>query len=302
MQLKDLGERAIVRDFLTLFEIPDDDVYVDSSKGLMLKVDGFRLDYTAGDADLYDMGWKAVTSVISDLISRGGRPIELLLSVGVPKDLDYSVFSSLASAVKDASDYYNVKVVGGDTNEGNWIDLFGIAEPMCYKPARKVNSKAVLIISEPIGYTETVFNTNKGKNTIFGQKLVHPVLRTDILEFFSQFCEKIYYSTDISDGLFVALHNIARRLKVKVVMTQLPLADEVRAAVSAEPLEFLSKGGEDYATIILLNNDVTDSALSFLEYLGLRPQVIGYTIPGSGVEFEGVEVPERGWDSFKGWI
>jgi len=28
----------------------------------MLKGDGFRLDYTAGGADLYDMGWKAVTA------------------------------------------------------------------------------------------------------------------------------------------------------------------------------------------------------------------------------------------------
>ena len=302
MKLKDLGERAIVRDLLTLFGIPDDDVYVDSSKGLMLKVDGFRLDYTAGGADLYDMGWKAVTSVISDLVSRGGKPFELLLSIGVPKDLDYSAFSSLVSAIKDASDYYNVKVVGGDTNEGNWVDLFGVAEPLCYKPAHKVNSKGVLIISEPIGYTETVFNTNKGKNTIFGQKLVHPTVRTEILEFFSKFCEKIYYSTDISDGLFVSLHNVARRLGVKVVVTELPLADEVKALASVDPLGFLSKGGEDYATLILLSDEVVDVALSYLESLGLRPQLIGYATPGSGVEFEGIAVPERGWDSFKGWI
>ncbi len=301
MKLKDLGEKVIVEQLISVFGIQDDDIYYDNKLNLLLKVDGFRLDYNAGEADLYDMGWKAVTSTISDLISRGGRPLELLVSFGIPKETDYSTFSDLIEGIRDAASYYNVRVVGGDTNEGNWIDVFGVAEPVCYRPPRKVDSKAVLIISEPLGYTETVFNTNKNKNTIFGQKLVHPIVRLDLLEFFSDFCEKIFYSTDVSDGLFITLYNISRRLKSRVVLENLPIANDVPVKQDEVPLEFMYRGGEDYVTLFVVNSSSADDAISLLEDLGFEPIKFGYVVPGQGVEYRGLEVRPKGWDSFRGW-
>jgi Thiamine monophosphate kinase len=85
--LSEIGERQLVDFIRKRFNVVDDDVYVDLALGLMLKGDGFRLDYTAGGADLYDMGWKAVTATVSDVLSKGGKPLYALISFGLPKDL-----------------------------------------------------------------------------------------------------------------------------------------------------------------------------------------------------------------------
>jgi thiamine-monophosphate kinase len=311
-RLSDIGEREFVKSVREKLGIVDDDVYVDPELGLMLKVDGFRLDFTAGGADLYDMGWKAAISSVSDVISRGGLPLEALVSVGLPKGLTVHEANELMSGIEDATKYYNIKLVGGDTNEGNWIDVFLVAKPICYKPPDKVSSNVDLILAEPIGYTEIIFNSLgfKAGDDIFASKLRHPTPRKEVLQALQTECERITYSTDISDGLFVTLENVSRRLSLKVDVTGLGLSEESLMLIkellgtrqpTGNMIDIIAKGGEDYVTLFVVPSDHSRYVINRLAELGLNPLKIGDGSPGSGVYYNGVRVERRGWDSFRGW-
>jgi Thiamine monophosphate kinase len=308
--LSEIGERQLVDFIRKRFNVVDDDVYVDLALGLMLKGDGFRLDYTAGGADLYDMGWKAVTSTVSDVLSKGGKPLYALISFGLPKDLTQREAESLLVGIEDACKYYDVKVVGGDTNEGNWIDVFVLARPFCYKPPLFVNSSVDLIITEPIGYTELIFNSEReiSNNSIFSGRLKHPLVRKELINVFEEACQSIMYSTDVSDGLLVTLNNISRRLSLEITISALPIADEVQEKLSSESMtrraelkDFLAKGGEDYVTVLVVEPKETEHVKRILERWGFRPKTIAIGRPGKGVFYQGSPLSPVGWDSFKGW-
>ena len=69
----------------------------------------------------YQMGFKSVAVNISDLIAMGAEPIGFLLNIAVPNNMILDDFDELVCGVVGACDYYNMPLIGGDTNEGNEI-------------------------------------------------------------------------------------------------------------------------------------------------------------------------------------
>ena len=75
----------------------------------------------------YQMGFKSVAVNISDLIAMGAEPIGFLLNIAVPNNMILDDFDELVCGVVGACDYYNMPLIGGDTNEGNEIIISGTA-------------------------------------------------------------------------------------------------------------------------------------------------------------------------------
>ena len=59
----------------------------------------------------FQMGFKAVTVNVSDLAAMGAKPLGFLLSIAIPKDCKF----------------YNIPLIGGDTNEADEIIISGTA-------------------------------------------------------------------------------------------------------------------------------------------------------------------------------
>lgn len=69
----------------------------------------------------YQMGYKSVVVNVSDLAAMGSRPIGLLLSLAIPKDLLLDDFDELICGIITACNDYQIPLIGGDTNEAKEI-------------------------------------------------------------------------------------------------------------------------------------------------------------------------------------
>ncbi len=75
----------------------------------------------------YQMGYKSVVVNVSDLAAMGAKPIGLVLSLAIPKDLLLDDFDELICGVIGACSDYNIPLIGGDTNEADQIIISATA-------------------------------------------------------------------------------------------------------------------------------------------------------------------------------
>ena len=75
----------------------------------------------------YQMGYKSVVVNVSDLSAMGAKPIGLVLSLAIPKDLLLDDFDELICGVIGACNDYNIPLIGGDTNEADQIIISATA-------------------------------------------------------------------------------------------------------------------------------------------------------------------------------
>lgn len=122
----------------------------------------------------FDMGFKAVTVNVSDLASMGGNPLGFLLNMAIPKDLNIDYFDDIINGAVSACRYYNIPLIGGDTNHYDEIIISGTALGMTNKePMMKYGfSKGDLVcLTGKIGLASLGFyllneNTDKTKSII----------------------------------------------------------------------------------------------------------------------------------------
>ncbi|MFP3201788.1 MAG: AIR synthase related protein [Sulfolobus sp.] len=287
----------------------NDDVYYDGK--LLYKIDGFQLSYSFNFMTFYDLGWKAVISSVSDVISRGGIPKTFLVSIGIPKD-KISKLEELVQGVSDAIDYYTGIYAGGDLNSSDgsgWIDVSIIGEAICYKPP-KINEDGLLLITSPIGYTSLIFLSylkswsiklpEKAKG-----KIRHPIVNKQLPEFIKNYCDEIYYSTDVSDGLLISLYNIMERSGKGIRIYNFPIADEVMEVskeYSISLMDLIKYGGEEFETIFIVKKSQADKIIDELKNLGYNPIIFGEIINEKKIVYKDRKVEKSGWDNFLGWF
>ena len=81
---------------------------------------------------LEDVARKSIVSCVSDFAAKGVRPIFGIVSLTIPKRLSRSNIESLAKGFQRAAREFELKILGGDTNEGKELvinfSLFGVSE------------------------------------------------------------------------------------------------------------------------------------------------------------------------------
>lgn len=298
-----------------VFNSIKDDVYTE--KNLIYKIDGFQLSYTFPFMDLYDLGWKAVISTVSDIISKGGIPSLFFSSIGIPKS-KLDKLESLIEGIADAIKYYNGKYVGGDLNSSDgsgWIDIMGIGLSTC-NSNKDINDGDVVIISNSIGYTSLVFlsyvrswNIHLPNKVI--NKIRHPIVNKGIVKTIEKYCTNISYSTDVSDGLIISLYNIVKRKNVTVELKQIPIDPEVKEmtdSLGVEIKDILKYSGEEFETLLVVRKSVVEEVMREMRKYGLNPIVIGEVIKNENSEgrnnvlYKGEVIENTGWDNFLGWF
>ena len=148
LKLSDIGEKALIDRIIekTLYcsdfnnknlnsystAIGDDsaltDVSIDSDSYLVSSSDMLiQSSHFPDGMSCYQMGFKSVAVNISDLIAMGAEPIGFLLNIAVPNNMLLDDFDELVCGVVGACDYYNIPLIGGDTNEASEIIISGTA-------------------------------------------------------------------------------------------------------------------------------------------------------------------------------
>lgn len=313
-----LGEKGFILNYISKHlsrdVLLDDAYYVRVASGdyLVLKVDGFSLRSAKYPwMDYYDVGWKVVTSVVSDLVAKYATPKYVLVSIGLNRGRSVSEAEDLISGVSDACRYYGASLVGGDTNvsEGDeWVDAVAVGTSPNPIPIRAKDPGDYIIIVGEYGVTGLAYelyvrDVKKLPNKVI-EVTKRPKARVELLNVFTKFRDCICVSTDVSDGLAEALHRLSTINEVSITINELCIPKEVKAMIKnlgLDPMDVALRGGEEFEVIFTTKTECLDGLINELRRFNI-PFTIGVLRRGMHkVIVNSRKVPYVGWDNYLGY-
>ena len=298
---KRLGNTNFVPEDVELFKI--------GKKHFVVKVDTFveSTDLPPG-MKLEDAARKSVVSCVSDFVAKGVKPIFGIVSLTIPKKLSRSNIESLARGFQRAAREFELKILGGDTNEGKELvmtfSLFGIVEKIVGRSGAKTNH--VIITSGPFGYTGaglSILLKNKKSSKKFGAKAKNAVFKPKCNLLFGLKNKKHFSSSmDSSDGLSATLNEMSSQSKKKFVITTMPSENDVLEFAASNKLDsndLILNGGEEYEIVATASRSSLSDIKKYAKKHRIKMYEIGYVTKGRGVFYKRngklVRIKDKGW-------
>jgi len=309
-----LSEKKIIELFQnrlgnTNFVPEDVESFKIGKKRLVAKVDTLveSTDVPPG-MKLEDVARKSIVSCVSDFAAKGVRPIFGIVSLTIPKRLSRSDIESLAKGFQRAAREFELKILGGDTNEGKELvvnfSLFGVSEKIVNRKGAKTNH--VIITSGPFGYSGaglSILLKNKNGSKKFKAKAKSAVFRPNCRLTFG-LKNKNYFSSsmDSSDGLSTTLNEMSTQSKKKFVVTRMPSENDVFDFASSNGLnanDLIFNSGEEYEIVATANTSNLTRIKKYAKKHRIKLYEIGYVTKGSGVFYKKdgklIRIKDKGW-------
>jgi thiamine-monophosphate kinase len=321
--MKGLTEREIIRILTSRFAgqpgVPlgfDDDVSAipfSSKTWIILKTD-----MLVGSTDIppgmtvQEAARKAVVATVSDFAAKGVRPVAAMVSLGLPAPARKKTVQDIARGLRQASQEYHCKIIGGDTNQADdlVIDIaaVGFANPTTLVRRDGARPGDVVCVTGPFGKTSAglrILRSGRQNDLAKYPSLIKAVRQpkarlTEGIALANS--RAITSSIDSSDGFAWSLHQIAQSSRVGLSLHTIPIAAEVESFAKEHQLSSLELalyGGEEYELVMTVKPQRFDNlehrvpALSRIgivekKPLGVRAHLLGRRIM----------VDARGWEHF----
>ena len=327
---KSLGERKLIEliqhrlDIMPNMPIPfgDDVSAIDIANG---KVAVLKTDMLVGKTDiprsmsLWQAARKSVVMNVSDFAAKGTKPVAMLVSLGLPRDLTQKDVEEIARGLNAGAREYGTYIVGGDVNEASdfiaSISLFGIAE----KKSLMLRNGAK--VGDIVAVTGLFGKTSAGLKLLLdgyaASKELRELLLSSVCMPRARLCEGIALSKssavsasiDSSDGLAWSLHEIGRMSDVGFNITNLPVAEEVRRFAEFNGLDAIDLafyGGEEYELVVTVKPKLWAAAETAVREVGGTLVQIGKATKDLQIllSLKGEKriIEARGWEHFKSKI
>jgi len=238
---------------------------------------------------------KSISACVSDLSSKGIDPKIALISLGIPKKYSKFEIEDLARGFKMASREFDVKIIGGDTNESKEliIDccLIGFSEhrevDLPGRGGAKVGDSVV--VSGEFGYTSAglqILMNNAKAHSHLKLKAVSSVTEPKPAQKFGT-CLANYFSASIdsSDGLGISLYEIAKQSHVDIIIDNIPAAKGIHEFAKKNLLDqkqLIFCGGEEYEIIATMSPPNLVKARAIARRAKLKLHVVGKVVKGHG--------------------
>jgi thiamine-monophosphate kinase len=241
--LSDLGERVAIQRIAAILTkgtnrsgIGDDCATIDMGKEYLLATTDMMYQRTHIPAQMtpYQMGWFLVAINLSDIAAKGGTPLGLVLSFGLPKKTSELFLKELTKGADACAVAFGTTIVGGDTKETQEITLCGTAfgtvkknEFMSRTGAHPGDVVAVtgMLGRAGAGYYALKHHTLEKK---LSKALLEPVPKLKEGRLLAQ-QRLVTSSMDLSDGLSTSLYQLQEMNQVgfEIKKNALPLASEL---------------------------------------------------------------------------
>ncbi len=264
------------------------------------------------------LGKKTVSVNISDIAAMGGRPVFILLSVGLPTTFNQSWFKKFSQGVAEACKSYGCILIGGDTVSSPGGFTFSVTaigemliDDVVYRSGAQVNDD--IWVTGNLGDAAAGLELLSGKtdkNIDFNKEIsnahLDPVARIQ----FGQNLARIKIANsmmDVSDGLATDLAHIceASGVKAKLFSDRIPASIallKAAALVGKSATEFALFGGEDYELVFTAKPKVREAIVSLGIEKDTKLTRIGKISQGEGVVLvtpEGeTNIKYKGFDHF----
>ncbi|MGQ9863712.1 MAG: thiamine-phosphate kinase [Bacteroidia bacterium] len=286
-------------------------------------VEGFHFDivYTPP----HHIGYKAISTAVSDIYAMNGHPLYLWISLGIPPQMPLSFAEEMYKGVAQACAEYNVFLSGGDTvptrKGGLFLSVSVYGEVACDKVTFRKGAQPydLICVSGDLGAAYAGLKILQREKAVFLKnpdmqpkveefhyvirRQIHPRARRYMVETLAQRNILPTSMIDVSDGLASELYHLARASQktFRIYLDRLPFHPET-AKVAELFQDFRTHyqlyGGEDYE---LLFTVPMEKHMEVESIEGVS--VIGYVKEGpAAVEMEDAEgkisvLFEGGWDS-----
>jgi thiamine-monophosphate kinase len=276
--LEDIGEKELINrlgKFMPKNQISDDCALIKTkNENLLVNTDSLVENVHFNDIIISpgDLGWKAVVSNISDLLSSGSKKtIGITISLVLPSRTEWIWVEELYRGINKALKEYGGIILGGDCSKGNQkaisITAFGIqGEIELRRNACKSGdvilttgihglSKLGFLIKNKI-YLDNDISLNKRliSKSIehFCRPKVYPNFLKNLIKTRSNKKIKRIGCTDSSDGLFQALQDLASASKCKAIINYEKIPKDKDWPRGNKWDEYYFFGGEDYELVFSL--------------------------------------------------
>jgi len=314
-KLSDLGERQAIRLISKILSegdiavgIGDDCAVLDfGDEYLLVSTDMiFQETHIPKVMTPWQIGWFIVAINLSDIAAKGGRPLGLVLSLGLPKDTTELFLKELMNGANDCATKNGTTIVGGDTKENSQITICGTAfgtvrkdEFMSRKGAKPGDVVAVTgtLGKAGAGY----FALQHGMKDNILKDILEPQPR--IKEGRTLAKQKIVASCmDISDGLSSSLYQLQELNKVgfEIKKDCIPLSpsllDLSKKHTEMDVYEYALHFGGDYELLLTIPPDAFGQAKEKLTAIGTVTKEQGITLIDGASK---TTLKNKGYEHFK---
>ncbi|QUC64901.1 thiamine-phosphate kinase [Nitrosopumilus sp. K4] len=254
---------------------------------------------------------KSIVACISDFAAKGVKPQFGIISLNLPKTISHSKIVEISRGIKRASDEFQIKILGGDTNEGQEIVfhvcVFGESDRIV--PRKGAKSGDIVFATGLFGLTgvglKSLIYKKKGRKE-FVQKCQKAVLKPKPrLEFGLKGRKYFSAAMDSSDGLSTTLNEMAKQSKQKFVIDKIPTPKSVYEFAEQnkiDSMDLIFNTGEEYEFVFTAPKKYRDHIHKLASKLKTPVVQIGYVTKGKGVYLKGdklVQIKDSGWRHFK---
>ena len=262
----------------------------------------------------WQIGWFVVAINLSDIAAKGGKPLGLVLSLGLPKNTQEIYLKELIEGADFCATKYGTSIVGGDTKENQNVTICGTAfgivkkdEFMSRKGAKPGDVVAVTgtLGKAGVGYY-TLKNNIENKKIIKGLFEPMPRIKEGII---LSSLKVINSCIDISDGLSSSLYQLKNLSNVgfKIEKEKIPLTQDLFKLENQKNLDIYKYGlhfGGDYELLLTVPSDKFEKVKRSIENIGSSLTSIGKVTNNKNVYLVDKTskkiLPDRGFEHFKG--
>ncbi len=319
MKVSELNERALIAHIAKLLAKPGNNVIAGAGEDDCAVLDIGGEDYLLVTTDMlhrkmdfplqmsgWQIGWMSVAVNLSDLASKGAKPLGVLMAMGIPPDAELGFIEEIIKGMDDCAGKFGTQIIGGDTDSQDELTMAGTALGLVKKEhlIRRSGAKkgdlvcvtghlgtagaALIALSKKIPASEDILKA-----------LLEPAPRIKEGMALAE-SSAVSSMMDISDGLALSLHDMSKASGVgfKIYENRLPVLSGVRRLLKGEELlEAVVFTGGDFELLFTVAPDKIENAKKACPLT-----VIGEVI-GEGVLIEkaagGVEeLKARGYEHF----
>lgn len=322
-KLSDLGERKaiqLISDILTkkdsISEIGDDCAIIDfENKYLLVSTDMIsQKTHIPNEMTPFQIGWFIVAINLSDIAAKGGKPVGLVLSLGLPKDTSEKFLIELTKGANTCATKFNTFILGGDTKETSEITIcgtaFGVVKKDEFLPRRGAKPDDIVAVTGSLGKAGVGYYCLKNKlsNKKSINSLLEPIpkLREGMI-IAKQKCATS--CMDLSDGLSSSLYQLSKINNVGFIIEyeKIPISSDLlklkKNHKNRNIFNFAVHYGGDYELLLTIPKNCFIKTKKILEKNGLNLLSIGKVIKKKqitiSIDDKEEKLENKGYEHFK---
>jgi len=259
---------------------------------------------------------KTVVMNISDFAAKGVKPLIMLVSLGLPRDLKEKDVKEIGKGLNEGAREYGAYIIGGDTNESS--DLIISCSLLGFSNKENLVSRCGAKPGDIVAVTGEFGKTAAGLKILLeglsASKKIEEPLKEAVLMPKARLKEGLALSRvggltasiDSSDGLAWSLHELSDASDVGFIIDNVPIAKEAIEFAerhNLDPLELSLYGGEEYELVVTVQPEFWERAKRAVAKSGGSLMKIGVATEKKEIKLQAdgktVLIERRGWEHFK---